>query len=293
MFIAFAVAGYFCYAVVAIVDKKILTRATPPIVYAFYSTIISLLGAAALPWAEPLRGRDWLFSAVAAVSFSLGLIILFAAVEKSEVSHVGPFNGALISVFLYLLSFFLLGERLTLFQTAGVGMLVAASLLLSFQVTKEGGGIPRRMGFAVGSAFCLAVSQIATKYLYLGYPFLTVLVWNSIFIGAMGVLFLLHPAVRASFGKKSPRARMPLVLVAADKVIAFIAVLLVQYAIAQGSVTIIGALSGLQFVFLFLLVLALSRFAPRLFEEFVTRREVFLQGAALLLAVLGLAFLAL
>jgi hypothetical protein len=125
------------------------------------------------------------------------------------------------------------------------------------------------------------------------YPFLTVLVWNSIFIGMTGALFLFHPAVRASFKKRTPRLKTPLGLIAADKVIVLLAALLVQYAIATGSVTIVGALSGLQFLFLFLLVLGLSRFFPRLFQEFVTPREIALQGAALLLASIGLALLVL
>jgi hypothetical protein len=121
---------------------------------------------------------------------------------------------------------------------------------------------------------------------------LTVLVWNSLVIGAVGVLLLLHPAVRTPLFRRVPGTKSPLPLVAADKALTFAAVILVQYAIAVGSVTIVGALSGTQFAFLFLLALALTRFAPQVFREAFTRRALFTQSAAMALIVLGLLFIA-
>lgn len=292
MWLFLAVAGYFLYAIVSILDKIILTRTIArPLIYTFYSTVVSILAVAALPWVGPLRGADWLFALLAGVIFSIGLFFLFTAMGAIDVSRIGPFNGALFTIFLYAFAFFFLGERLTPWQTAGIMILAAASMLLS-QNARGGRGIERGFFFAIGSAFCFSVSQIATKYLYLRYPFLTVLVWNSIVTGTIGLLLLLHPLVRASFRRRERGAKSPLPLVALDKALAFAAVLLVQYAIAAGSVTIVGALSGMQFAFLFLLALALTHFAPRLFREAFTRRTLFIESVAIVLIVLGLMFIA-
>jgi hypothetical protein len=63
--------------------------------------------------------------------------------------------------------------------------------------------------------------------------------------------------------------------------------ILIQLAAALGSVTIVFALAGLQFVFLFILIILLTKFTPKLFKEYFTRTEVIIQSIAILLVVAG------
>jgi drug/metabolite transporter (DMT)-like permease len=57
----------------------------------------------------------------------------------------------------------------------------------------------------------------------------------------------------------------------ASKVVGMMALLLQNYAIKSGSVTVVNALQGTQYLFVLILAMAVSAFAPRFFREEFSR----------------------
>ena len=80
-------------------------------------------------------------------------------------------------------------------------------------------------------------------------------------------------------------------LIVTDKVLGVVAVVLIQYAIAVGSVTLVNALAGVQYAFLVVVVGLLSAFSPRLFKEEYRRGEMAQEAFAVFIIGVGLALL--
>lgn len=298
MWFILAILGYFLLAIVFILDKFILTESVgKPVVYTFYSTIF-LFGAVLLfPFFgyASLVGIDWLWALVSGVGFGFGLWTLFLAVKRGEASHVNPFNGAVVTIAVFLLSAAFLQESLSPHQTIGMGVLVGGSLLLSFEKTKKHNGFHIGFLWAIISGVLFAVSHVSAKYLYTIYPFWPAFLWTRTATGLVGLITLFSPAVhRAVFGKrthasvsKTAGKRFALPIIITNKIAAIGAVVMIQYAAAIGSVTLVFAVSGLQYAMMFVMIVLLTKFAPNLFREYYTRKELILEWIAIALIVLG------
>ena len=295
MWFFFALLGYFLLAVVFILDKFILTKAVgKPVVYTFYSTIFMFGTLLAWPLGvELLRGSDWTWALVSGVAFGLALWTLFIAVKTGEASHINPFNGAIITTATFGLSAIFLGERLSATQLLGMAILIVASFILSFETSRQHRGWHMGFVWAIVSGILFGISHVSAKYLYEIYPFLTGFVWTRATTGLVGLAVLFAPAVRQAFKRtrrekpKTQAKRPAFSIVIITKALAILAVILIQYAMAISSVSLVAALSGLQFALMFGLVFVLTKFAPRIFKEYFTKQELAVQTVGIMLVMMG------
>lgn len=298
MWFLIALIGYAFLAVVFILDKLIISTAKEkPVVYTFYSTIFMLVALLALPFIKDrwLIGNDWSWAIVSGVGFGFGLWTLYLAIAKGEASHLNPFNGAMVTFFIYFLAFLFLQEKLTALQVVGIIILVLASLLLSFEKTRTHSGFHVGFLWAIVSGLFFAISHVSAKYIYAHYPFWTGLIWTKATTGLVGLLLLFSPVVIKSFQRKKEKInsyarRHAGFIMTVDKALSILAVILIQYAMSIGSVTLVGALSGLQYVLMFILIYLLTKFLPKLFSEYFTKREMVVEVIAIILMVIGSVF---
>lgn len=290
-----ALVGYILLAVVFVLDKFILTKSVEsPIVYTFYSTIFMLAALFVYPFGvQPLSGTDWIIALMSGMSFGFALWAMFIALRHGEASHITPFIGGIISVATFAGGSLFLQEKLSFQQLFGIMVLVIASLLFSFEKSEIHSGIHRGFAWAALSGILFAVSHVSSKYIYDSYSFLTGLVTTKATVGVVGFITLCFPVVRESFRKRSKMEKkkkekqymVPIVL--SNKIIGVIAVLLIQYAISLGSVTVVNAMSGIQYVSMFLLIYLMSKRFPKIFHEYFTKKELVTEMCALVLVVFG------
>ncbi len=304
MFLFVAIVGYVLLAITFILDKYILSSAKQSaLVYTFYSTVSLVIVAAALPFgvtALPSLAL-WLWAALSGVAFSFALWAVFLGLERGESTHIQPFVGVWIVIATVILSQLLLAEVLPALQWGGVIVLTVASLMLSFERTRG-----KKLGFHIGYLWAMlggllfGLSHVAAKVVYNQVDFLSGFVWSRLFIVPLGLVLMLSPRLWREIRQK-PRAtkahpafsgRALATLITASKVLAAVSVVLLQFAISLGSTTIVNALAGLQYVILFLMVYTLTKFAPKVFKEYFTRREITIQLIALGLVLVGLALFA-
>lgn len=294
-----ALIGYISFAVVFLLDKVIVSeKLGEPVVYTFYSTIYMLSALLALPFVGwgLFSGIDWLWALLSGLTFGLGLWTLFLALQKDETSHISPFNGAFVTIFVYFFSSFFLGESLSVYSQAGVIILVVSALLLSFQKTKKKQTFSIGFLWAIVSGLLFAVSHVLAKYLYGIYSFWSTLVWTKAFVGIVGLFVLFSPKVYKTFRKKKKKFVFKKkktntgFLIVVDKILAVIGVVCIQYAIAMGSVTVVNALIGVQYVLMFVLILFFTKFFPKIFNEYFTKKELVVEIIAICLVVLGTVF---
>lgn len=294
-----AILGYFLLALVVLLDKVILESSVPkPAVYTFYSTAFLLPLFCLFPFT--LKAIDiptMLWGFASGLTFVASLWTMFISLKHGEASHLGPFIGAFITLSSFGFGSVILNESLSLYQQLGMFVLIVASFFLAREQTKKRSGFHIGYLWAILSGVLFGFSHVAAKFVYDIYPFVDGLMWTKGTAGVFGLFFLLHTGTRKAlfakpkkklFGKK----QSPLLLVFINKSASIVANLLIQYAIAVGSVTLVNALGGLQYGFLFLMILLTTKFWPKFLKEFFTKKELIFQSIGILLLITGAAFFA-
>ncbi len=293
--------GYLFLAIVFVLDKLILTKSIDkPVVYTFYSTIFMF--GALLTWpfgVELLISVDWIWATVSGLAFGFALWTMFIAVKKEEASRINPFIGSIITIATFGLASIFLGESLNAWQIIGILLLFFATLLLSFFGEQHG-----KRGLSVGflwgilSGILFAVSHTTAKYIYEIYPFLTGFIWTRATVGLVGLVCLFFPAVWDTFKRKESKSlkhckkkgfakKHAVGIVVTNKVLGVLAVVLIQYAIAIGSVTIVNALVGVQYAIMLLMIYLLTIYTPKIFKEHFSKGELKVEIIAIALIIVG------
>jgi uncharacterized membrane protein len=295
--------GYILLGCTFILDKYILSQTSlqRPSVYAFYSTIIMWGALVLLPFNfGSLSFFDIGIGLFSGIMFGVGLLTLYIAVKGGEASHINPFSGAIVAIATYGFSSVFLEESLSRAQLFGIVFLALASILLSYQETLRTKGYSLNYLWGVVSGVAFALSHVSAKYLYLMYDFLPAFAWSRAGAGIVGLLLIFYPPVfrdirtrffyRTRVRKKVATKPQSLALVWFTKIIGIGAVVLIQYAGSIGSVSIVQAFSGLQYAFMFVIILISSRWFPKIFKEYFSRRELQIQTVGILLVVVGSLF---
>jgi drug/metabolite transporter (DMT)-like permease len=302
MWFFIAIAGYLISALTMVLDKFILEKKiTQPLIFVFYASVVVLPIFLFLPFGvTTLSGiTDWMLAAVSGVMFALGLWTMYLSFGKSEVSHAGPLIGGVVAVFVLCLSSFFLGEQFSNQFLIAFCFLVAGSFMISHEKSAGKNGWHSGMNWAILSGLLFAVSHVSAKYLYDAYGFFSGLVWSRGALGVFGLFLLFAPSVRAElvkiFSKRQAEETAPkktgALIIIVNRLSGVIGVLLVQWAIALGSVTIVNALAGLQYALLIIAVFVLSKLFPKILKEEYAKGELIREFAAVLIIGVGMALL--
>lgn len=309
MWIIVAVASYFLFAVVALVDKYLLSGPLPsPKTYAFYvgvlgggvGLVLAVFGFVTVPELSIA-----VLGLLGGVMRTLFLFALFSALLRFEASRVIPALGAMWP--LVLLLFVLVVARDTsvfLFQNFLAFVLLAAGTA-GITLAKDRRVTLQSIAAASLAAFLGASSFFFSKFAYDAQPFLSGLAWllGGAFLAAL--VFLLSAEVRGEVSKifsrrakpaTAPEKAFPLVLFAANQAAAAAAGFLQNLAVALvplGLLSFVSALGGVQYLFLFVFALFLSRRFPSMLKEEVSRAIIAQKIASILLISGGLILLAL
>jgi drug/metabolite transporter (DMT)-like permease len=282
-------------AVALFLDKFILSkRVARPLVLTFWTVVAGLLGVIFIfgnfIW-WPGSGVV-LVALIAGAIFTAALYLLYLGMERGEASHISPLSGAIVPLASIIFSYYLLNEVLSGRQFLAVLFLAVGALLVSIESSDRYHGWHLGMLYAVLAGFLFALSYVLSRVLYLQTTFATAFVWR-IFGSVVVVLpLLLFSKLRReifSFNRQASKVSgKNLLILAVNKGLAAVYFIGMNIAIALTSATIVNALSGLQYVLLFVLIYLISRFAPRIFREKFTKLELARQVVAMVLIGVGL-----
>lgn len=300
MWLIITLIGYAAAAVVSVLDKFILSNEkVSPLRFVFYSTIFVAPLFLLTPWAQlPIGWNGWLGAILVGFGFAGGLWTMYLGIAKSEISHIGPLIGGAIPLFILLFSKIFLGEIISSRQLVAILLLAFGSLLISSEYTSKKQGIHKAIMWGIVAAILFAISHVAAKYLYNQIGFFGGFVWGRGFTGLFGILLLFVPGFwkdlfkRRHFQLPKPKHTIAsLTLIATDKILAVISLILIQYAIFLGSVTVVNALAGVQYAFLLVLVGVMSKFFPKRFREEYSKVEIIQEIISVIIIAVGLVFL--
>jgi drug/metabolite transporter (DMT)-like permease len=273
--IVLAVAAQFLNAIVALIDKHIVSdeKTFPkPFVYAFYTCLISgawvivyFLSLLPLPFnglnvpsfANVIRPTlDVVaLSFLSAYTFFTALIAMFSALRDHDASDVIPVIGSVSALASFGLGYFFLDVAVSPNFMLGITLLATGTFLVS------------RLRFpfktamiSLYSGLFFALHYISIKGLFLQTSFDNGFFWSRIAFMFFALTLLMIPnyweRVREQTKATSMQARS---LIFTNKVLAGVSTILILKATDLGDVAVVQALGGLQFVFILLLGIFFSR----------------------------------
>jgi drug/metabolite transporter (DMT)-like permease len=303
-YISIAIFSYFLVSLQTILDKFLLTtnRVSEPATYTFYVGLMSLFTFILFPFGFHLIGLgQFVLSIISGVIFIYGIFCLFTAIEKSEASRVMPVVGAIIPITTLALSMVFLGEKFSTWEIFGVFLLIFGGFFISLEFF-SGSLEPKKLfsGFysTVSAGVLIAIAFLIFKYLYGQDNFFNVFIWTRLGLTIGALSLLLFPFWRKSIIKSFHDFKHPKkenektgALFVANKILGGVGSAMTNYAVSLGSVAVVNALVSVEYVFVFVLGLALSLKFPAIFQEKRNLRNILHKTLAICIIVAGIALI--
>ncbi len=279
--IYFTLIAYLLNAFVAVIDKQLLSQSiTKPAGYAFWVAILSTPVLVLIPLGVRWPHFDYfLISLSSGAAFFLGLVFLYKSLKPSDLSVIATKVGAWSALSTLVFSGIILKEYLVSFHALAFAFLVIGIFLLSYL----GKGTLRHSIF---SGIFIGLSSVLIKLAFNQSDFINGFFWTRIGFVLVALTVVFSKTIRTdilSFLEYSSQKSKSLLVL--NKLLASMASVSLQYSIQLGSVILVNALLGLQFVFIFLLAILLRRRIPAIREN--------MQGKVLLLKLCSVAIIAL
>jgi len=301
--ILLATAGQFLNAIVAFLDKYIVTdeKAMPrPFVYAFYSClltggwlIIFALGfipgfaTIGLPHLSNIGVPTIQVVSMAFLTgytFFMALVSMYTALQKSEAINVLPVIGAVSAITAFGMNYIFLDIELTANYGIGIIILSLGTLLVAQTLPKI-----ETIVHVIHSGLFFALHFITMKGLFMETSFDDGFFWSRMGFILFALSLLLVPAYYTKIKERTAgtTARTG-VIVITTKVLAGVAAFMLLKATDWGDVAVVQALDGVKFVFILLITFFFGALLPDSAVEHTTRpREVMRQFLYVCVIVVG------
>ncbi len=287
-----SITGYFSNAVAILTDKILLNKlVSHPAVYAFFVSLFSLLAILLVPFGFNLPSLAvFVISMAAGIIFTFALLLLYTALQQGEVSRVDPLVGGTSPIFVLIFAWLIIQETLSAVQIAAFFIILIGGYLISAGDGKSKANLsPKIILLGLCSAGLFALSQVLTKWVYIHDSFVSGLIWRSIgsFVGSM--ILLAIPLYRREIidSFKHPKTKTGVIFLA-GQFFGGASFVLINYAFSLGPIALVNALAGMQYIFLFMLILPISRKFPHLLEENMSTRIIIQKIISLVIITLGI-----
>lgn len=296
MYIILALIGHLLNSLVVISDKAFVQKLYPhPRVLTFFAASGGVVFFFLFPWfLEP--ASFWVVGAaiISGILVIPSLLLFFHAMQREEVSRVVPVIGTLTAVFTFVLSYFILDERLS------------GHVLLAFVFLILGGAIIEMNSFKhvfsknlllleILAGVLFASTYVLQKYAFEGTDDISAFLWARLGSAGTALCLLFDHEIRGRLAPKKLKnvGSEKIELYVVSRVLAGIAPLIILVAISLGSVTIVNSLQGIQFVILFFLAIIFSRRWPSIFREEFNTAVIAQKTIATVLIAVGIGLLTL
>ncbi len=291
--------AYFLFAVVALGDKYLLTGPPNPKSYSFYVGISGGLVLFLIPFVGfSIPGfYQILLCFLTGAIFIFAILGLYEGLEHFEVSRMIPAIGALSPLFIFILIFFFSGgeEILGLKEIFAFLFLISGGVLMTWSPSTKIS--LKSLQVSILTAFLFALFFVLTKYVYIILPFWTGFIWIRIGTFLTALFFIFFKEIRKEiFAGKFTFNKKTGTFFLLNQGVGAGAFILQNWAIALAGLvylSVISALQGVQYVFLFVFATLLSLKFPGILKEEISKKVLFQKITAILLIGAGLIVLAL
>ncbi|MGE5392810.1 MAG: EamA family transporter [Candidatus Saccharibacteria bacterium] len=288
-----AVIGYFFLGLNGVFDKFLLDKTVKqPAAFGFYVGILAPVALVLAPFGfQMLTGKFIAIALIAGFCFTWATYFYYKAIKQTSISRIMPLVGGMVPLFTLGLAYFLLAERLSSTQMFAFILLVAGAILITYK--PESVGWQRKMFLnAIIASVLFSLSFTLSKIIYEESNFVSGLIWTRFGVFFASLSFLLSKANRrhilAAPAQTNNKGKL---LYYATHGLGAIGGICQNYAVSIGSVTIVNALQGTQYVFVLGLSSFLSIYFPKVLKENITASILVQKITAIVLISIGLYYL--
>lgn len=296
MWLLFAFAGPVLWAASTHIDKYLVERFFKDSDVGVLLIFTGLIGLLPLPFIAAFEPHTLAIGAlaisvlVASGALYMGAMFFYLrALQTEEASVIAPLFQ-ISPLFAYGLAWAVLGEMLTLKQSAGGLLIMASVFLISFRPRREGKSRVRlsTVLLMAACAFTLALNSVIFKFFAIRDEFWSTTFWTFVGNVVFGAGLLFYPPYRREFfGLFRVHPYAMLTINAANELINLGGGLGMRYAMLLAPLSLVQAISSTTPLFVFLFGIALSLFLPALGREDISRRSLIQKGIAAILVIAG------
>lgn len=311
VWLVYAVLTAAVYALIALLSKVVSgTQIDDPVALTVYSCVpfyaVYVIGGAALEWPAVSGGNAGRSSLLASPTVLAALAVGVISTIAYGVYYWGLVNGdvsrfvpalSIEIVFVLVLGYLLLGEAFPAEVYAGVGLVVAGALFISYEhgegTALERLGLPT-VAVAVAAAVAFAVLNTGMKVLTESFGTVELLFWIS--LGGLLSVGAIAPLRDGPPGRTAaPSARWELStgarLLLVGGLLNAVGLFTFLRALEHGPVSLATAITKLDVMLVFLGALALSKLAPAVLSERFDPFTLVQKGTASLMVLVGCALI--
>lgn len=290
LWLVIVIFAYFLFAIVAVGDRYLLIGAPNPKIYSFYVGILGGLSLVLIPFVGFFIPAPFeiVFALFAGVIFLFAIFSAFEGLEKFEASRIIPAIGGLVPIFTYIFVYAFSGGKETLGIKGIIALilLLIGSVLITYNPKKK--FLSESLKISAITAVFFSLMFVLSKYVYLMLPFWTGFIWMRIGLFLSALCFLFFKDIRRElFSKKKSFNRKTGTIFVLNQAVGASATILQNWAIALAPLaflSIINALQGVQYLFLFVLTLILFKSL----KEDISKRTIIQKVFAIIVIILGL-----
>ena len=288
--LAIALFAQFLLAIAVLVDRHIVVRAAHigrPIVYTFYTSVLSGTVLVLAPFVSIPSSGIFFLSLLSGGAFASALYFLYSALRVARASDAAPVIGAISALTTLALAWVFVVGDISPHAVPAVLLLVAGTVLIShFHFRRHA------LLFSLLAGLAFGVAVFIAKLVDIDIGFLDGFFWTRFLNFALVLGLLAVPALRRAIlhgGTHSTHRAKALVV--GNKVISSSASVLTAYAISLGSVSVVNALSGVQFAILFVFSFLFAGLMPKADDPLTHGHGGWRTALGVALIALGLATL--
>lgn len=292
--------SYFFTAIANILDKLLLNKFLKAAsIYAFYVGVLGVLAVVLIPFGVQIPQTEQLIAALAIGGLFVGaLYMMYTGFLHGETTRVATLVGGSVPLYTFVISALFLGERLSmsegfafLFLIIGLGAISFDALVASFKGRSRDSYI--RVSLISGLLFSLTF--VGSSIVYEQQGFISGFFWMRMgaVLGALALLMvpLWRTQILEDFKSPKEQQAKSKSLLLGNQIIGALGFVLLNIAIdISPSVTLVNAMQGLQYVFIFILAVIMGVWIREVREAY-TPRILFQKIIAMIAIATGLVFL--
>lgn len=292
-YILISIVAYLLNAVAILNNKFVLVKTVPsPLRFIFYVSALSLLTLLLLPITAPPDLNVFVLASMSSIFWTVAAFLMFTALKAGQASRVVPVIGSLVPFFL-LIYYAIIDKSLTTTQIYASIILIAGLVVLVLGNLK-GRLSQKEIFLEISSALLFAISYIFLKNSFDASTFLTGLVYSKIILIPVVIAFLIIPTLKAELKSTGPGLNFwskPGFIFLSGQAAGAISQFLLSLSISLANPALVNSLQGVEYGFLFILGLILSKKYPHIFQETHSRKSVIEKVVGIILIAAGLYYL--
>jgi drug/metabolite transporter (DMT)-like permease len=297
-----ALLSYFVTGLANVIDKLVLTRFLKAAsIYAFYVGVLGIIAIFLAPF-----GFEWTsFSSIAVafasgVGFVVALYTMYSGFLRGETTRAASVMGGTLPITTVILSYLVFGEVLRMLTYSGIILLIIGVLVIGL-IPRDGKKPKARrwrdsyIFWALLAGVAFGVTYTGTKLTYEMMNFITGFIWINIgsVVGSLALLLKKSWRDEIVSDFKAPKVEhvKSKSLMLFNQSTGALGFILLNYAISLGPVSVINAMQGAQYAFVFIIGSVLGLFIEEV-RETRNIRSIVQKVIGIILITLGLTAIA-